>query len=76
MEFARERVGHGLPDLDLAAGKLPPALVDLAGGPLREQEAAVRPFDDSSRDLDPAFACSPAHEDFAASCSSSFRRPA
>src|SRR6185503_5822510 len=52
VQLALERALGGLAGLDLAAGKLPPAGVDLAGRALREQETAVRPLDDRSGNVD------------------------
>ena len=54
VQFAREGDSDRLPRLDLAAGKLPPACVDLALGTLRQQERAVGTLDDGGGDLDPA----------------------
>ena len=64
MQLARERVLGGFARLDLAAGKFPPARIHLAGRALREQEAAVWPFDDRGGDFDHYFfsVCLPAPE--------------
>jgi hypothetical protein len=52
VQLARQRVGGRLARFDLAAGELPPAAVDLAGWPLREQRPAVRADQDRDRNVD------------------------
>src|SRR5258708_6676139 len=50
-QFASERFGYGLARFDLATGKFPISLEDLAGWTLREQESAIWMFNYSSRNI-------------------------
>jgi len=52
VQFARERLRRRLVRLELAAGELPIAAVDLVRRPLREQDAPVRADEDGGGDVD------------------------
>lgn len=51
VQLAAGRLGHGLPVVDLAPGKLPEASVPLVRGTSSHEEAAVS-FDDGRHDRD------------------------
>ena len=52
LQFARQRLQHGLAGLQLAAGQFPPARPGLAFGTLPQQQLAVRAQDQAGGDID------------------------